>query len=126
VKTKNKTILCKVHAKSRFNKTIYIKEKDYYKIYVNKPPENGKANKAVIESLSKHFKISKQNIKIISGTTNKIKKISICLLITSFFIALSIFPRQNQSNPKPDIWTKIKSNKKKIIFGGTRGCSHVN
>ena len=36
------------------------------KIKVQTPPEDGKANKAVIKLLSKHFNVSKNKIKIVS------------------------------------------------------------
>ena len=48
-----------------------------FKIKVNQPPENGKANQEVIDLISKYFKIKKTTIKIISGelSRNKIVKI---------------------------------------------------
>ena len=49
------------------------------KVYVNAIRENGKANIAVIELLSKTFKIKKSAIKIVKGETsqNKIVEIEI-------------------------------------------------
>ena len=52
-------------------------EKDYLKVYVNAPAVDGKANKAVIELLSKHFRTQKKNISIISGEKSKNKSFSI-------------------------------------------------
>ncbi|MDD2907084.1 MAG: DUF167 domain-containing protein [Candidatus Gracilibacteria bacterium] len=40
-------------------------------------PENGKVNLEIIKFLSKELKISKDNIKIISGGTSRIKLIKI-------------------------------------------------
>ncbi|MDR1907097.1 MAG: DUF167 domain-containing protein [Puniceicoccales bacterium] len=37
------------------------------KVKVQVPPEDGKANKAVIQLLAKHFKVAKNRIKIVAG-----------------------------------------------------------
>ena len=42
-------------------------------VYVVQPPLEGKANKAVIEALAKHFKTKKSSIYLISGMKSKIK-----------------------------------------------------
>lgn len=42
-------------------------------IYVNAPPLEGKANKATIAALSEYFKISKSEVKLISGAQSKYK-----------------------------------------------------
>jgi uncharacterized protein YggU (UPF0235/DUF167 family) len=57
----------------RFSKR---KEKDLLgvlHIYVVQPPLKGKANKAAIEALAKHFKTKKSNIFLISGIKSKSK-----------------------------------------------------
>ena len=43
------------------------------KVYVNAPAIDGKANKAVIESLAKHYNIKNKNIEIIKGFKSKEK-----------------------------------------------------
>jgi len=48
-------------------------ENDYYEVKVCVPPEKGKANKRIIELLSKHLKIPKSKITIIRGDTSKEK-----------------------------------------------------
>lgn len=47
------------------------------KVKVHEVPENGKANKAIIELFSKTFKISKGSIEIVRGLTssNKLMRI---------------------------------------------------
>lgn len=50
---------------------------EYLKVYVTSVPENGKTNKYVIELLSKHYKIAKSRINILSGLTSKEKIIEI-------------------------------------------------
>lgn len=42
-------------------------------VYVNQPPLEGKANRAVIEALAEHFKVSRSWIKLIRGEKSKIK-----------------------------------------------------
>ena len=42
-------------------------------IYVNQPPVEGKANKAVIEALAKHFKTSKSKVVLTPGEKSKQK-----------------------------------------------------
>lgn len=48
-----------------------------FKVKVNAPPEKGKANKAVIELLSKYFGVKKSQITIIAGEKSRTKTISI-------------------------------------------------
>ncbi len=48
-------------------------EKNYYEIRVTVVPEKGKANKKVVELLSKHLKKPKSKIKLIKGETSKEK-----------------------------------------------------
>jgi hypothetical protein len=69
-------IKVKVKPNSRSNEMSEI-EKDYYEVKVSVPPEKGKANKKVIELLSKHFKIPKSKINIVSGELFKEKIIEI-------------------------------------------------
>lgn len=47
------------------------------KIKVNQPPEDGKANKAVIEVLAEYFKVKKSVISIIAGEVSRNKIIEI-------------------------------------------------
>ncbi len=42
-------------------------------VYVNQPPLEGKANKAVTEALAKHFKISKSKVSLLKGVKAKLK-----------------------------------------------------
>lgn len=46
-------------------------------VYVTEPPEDGKANKAMIELLAKHFKVSLSSIKILKGHFDRNKIINI-------------------------------------------------
>lgn len=66
----------KVITKSSSDK-IYL-ENEAIKVKIREIPEDGKANKAIINLLSKTFKIPKKNIEIIRGakSSNKILKIN--------------------------------------------------
>ena len=53
------------------------RENDILKIYIKEAPEKGKANRAVVRTLAKHFGTSQSNVKILVGhnTKNKIVQI---------------------------------------------------
>jgi uncharacterized protein len=55
-------------------------EKDLFgglHVYVNQPPLEGKANKAVAEALAEYFKVSKSKVILIRGEKSKQKVFSI-------------------------------------------------
>lgn len=56
-------------------KNEIINEGDITKIKITAQPIDGKANKALVEFLSKNFKIPKTSIKILKGETSKEKTI---------------------------------------------------
>jgi uncharacterized protein (TIGR00251 family) len=59
------------------SKTQVIKEKEWIKIKLTSPAQKGKANKQLIELLSKKLRLPKSKIKIVSGETSRDKQISI-------------------------------------------------
>lgn len=63
----------KISPNSKSNEIIL--EEDFAKIKITAQPIEGKANKALIEFLSKKFKIPKTSIKILKGETSKEKTI---------------------------------------------------
>ena len=50
---------------------------DTIHVYVNEPPQKGKANKAVIEKLAEFFNKPKSAISLVHGHTSKSKLIEI-------------------------------------------------
>jgi uncharacterized protein (TIGR00251 family) len=55
-------------------------EKDLFgalHVYVNQPPLEGKANKAVVEALAVYFKISKSKVILVRGEKSKQKVFNI-------------------------------------------------
>ena len=75
-KIKNNTILnIKVITKSSKNEIIF--DNDVIKVKITEIPENGKANKAIVDLFSKTFKIPKNKITIIKGLKSSNKTIKI-------------------------------------------------
>lgn len=46
-------------------------------VYVNAPPLEGKANKAVVEALTEYFKVKKSAVTLLSGHKSKNKRLEI-------------------------------------------------
>ena len=67
----------KIRISPNASKNEIIKSEDGVKIKITAQPIEGKANKAVVEFLSKEFKIPKSSIEIVKGTTSKEKTILI-------------------------------------------------
>ncbi len=57
------------------SKNEIIKEKDFIKVKITAQPIENKANKALIEFLSKKFKIPKTSVVIVKGETSKEKTV---------------------------------------------------
>ena len=72
------TISVKVIPKSSISKVEKLSEKEY-KVKLNSPPVDGKANKELIELLSGYFSVPKSNVIIQSGINTKNKLIKIIL-----------------------------------------------
>ncbi len=68
-------IKVKVIPNAKLNKIDKVD--DVYLVRVTAPPIEGRANKAVIELLAKHFKISKSKVDIIKGVASRIKIIDV-------------------------------------------------
>jgi uncharacterized protein (TIGR00251 family) len=69
-------IFVKVKPRAKNDSLIKINENNFL-VSVKAIPEKGKANEAVINLLAQYFKISKNNIKIISGLSSKNKIIEV-------------------------------------------------
>ncbi|MBT5346908.1 DUF167 domain-containing protein [bacterium] len=71
-------IRVKVIPNSSKNSIELMEDKITYKVKIKSLPEKGKANKELIEFLSKHYKVEKSKIVIKSGKQSQIKLIQIC------------------------------------------------
>ncbi len=49
----------------------------YLDVFLKEKPIAGKANQALIALLSSHFRVARENIRIVSGTSSRIKLIEI-------------------------------------------------
>ena len=65
----------KVKVITNANKNEVKREDANLKVYITQAPERGKANKKLIEVLSKHFQISKSDIELVRCEKSKFKTI---------------------------------------------------
>ncbi len=75
VKITDKGIIVNIKISPNAKKNEIIREGGNVKIKITAQPIDGKANKALIEFLSKYFKIPKTSIEILKGETSKEKTI---------------------------------------------------
>ena len=75
IKQTNEGLIVNIKISPNSSKNEIIKDGEIFKIKITAQPIEGKANKALIEFLSKTFKIPKTSIKILKGETTKEKTI---------------------------------------------------
>jgi uncharacterized protein (TIGR00251 family) len=75
IKDTNNGIIVNIKISPNSKKNEIIKTAEETKIKITAQPIDGKANKSLIEYLSKNFKIPKTSIKILKGETSKEKTI---------------------------------------------------
>jgi len=73
IKKVDEGIVVSLRISPNAKKNEIIKENDTVKVKITAQPVDGKANKALLEFLSKTFKIPKTSVKIIKGETSKDK-----------------------------------------------------
>ena len=69
-------ILVKIKPNSKKEKIEKINDANFL-IAVKEPPVDGKANKAIVKTLAKYFKVPSSTVSIASGHTSKQKIIEI-------------------------------------------------
>lgn len=76
---KEKVIYLRIKVNPGMEKTSVksIMDDETIKIDVSKAAERGKANEELLKFLAKEFKIDRNNVKIISGVSNRVKLIKI-------------------------------------------------
>jgi len=77
IKTTEEGLIINIKIVPNSSKNELIQESEFVKVKVTAQPIENKANKALIEFLSKLFKIPKTNIEILKGHTSKDKTILI-------------------------------------------------
>ena len=75
IKETNDGLIVNIKISPNSKKNEIINEGEFSKVKITAQPIDGKANKALIEYLSKNFKIPKTSIKILKGETSKEKTI---------------------------------------------------
>lgn len=70
-------ILLSIKISPNAHKNEFITNNNELKVKITAQPIDGKANKALIEFLSKSFKVPKSNFEIVKGETSKEKTILI-------------------------------------------------
>jgi len=61
----------------RAKKERIIEDNGLFKVYVNAPAVEGKANKAVVEALADHFGVKRKAVSIVSGERCREKVVKI-------------------------------------------------
>ena len=69
-------ITVKIKPNSKKEEIKKIDDKNFI-VAVKEPPVDGKANKALVKALAKHFKVSSSSVRIASGHASKQKIIEI-------------------------------------------------
>lgn len=69
------SLIIKIKISPNASKNEIIKTENDIKIKITAQPIENKANKALVEFLSKQFKVAKSNIEIVKGETSKEKTI---------------------------------------------------
>lgn len=70
-------LILQIRISPNASKNEIIKSEDVVKVKITAQPVDGKANKALVEFLSKQFKVPKTSIEIIKGETSKDKTLLI-------------------------------------------------
>ncbi len=73
IKQTDNGVIINIRISPNAKKNEIIKTQEITKIKITAQPIDGKANKCLIEFLSKFFKITKNSIKIVKGETSKDK-----------------------------------------------------
>ncbi len=76
---KQRNLLIKVRAGAKQNSIdglMTIDQKEYIKLSIKAPPIDGKANKEIIEFLSKELDLPKSTIEIVAGKVSSYKVLS--------------------------------------------------
>jgi uncharacterized protein (TIGR00251 family) len=76
-KGESQYIRVKVAPSSKHQKVKLMSDNLTYKVYIQAPPEKGKANKELIKFIAQSLNINSQKVKIISGEFSEIKLIKI-------------------------------------------------
>lgn len=77
MKAKKQPLLIKIRVVPNAKQNKIVEEKDRLKVYLNAPPVEGKANKALVEILAEHFNVRRSKITILRGQKGREKLIEV-------------------------------------------------
>ena len=69
-------IFVKAHTRSK-KPRVLKKDESHYEIWVNEVPEDGKANRAILEALKRELGVPMSRLSVVSGQTSKNKVIGV-------------------------------------------------
>ncbi len=72
-----KNMLLKVRVSPRASRNLVKEENGTLKVYLTRPAVDGLANQQLIESLSRHLKVKKYHLSIVSGAHSRNKVIKV-------------------------------------------------
>ncbi len=73
-----KTVYLSIKLQPNASKNEIVgQENEYIRIRVQSPPVDGKANKALIDFLSKELGVKKSQINIVTGQTSRLKRVQV-------------------------------------------------
>jgi uncharacterized protein len=75
--TKQTKMQIPVTVKFEKRKEKIVEENGQYFVYTKSLPQRGEANKEVIKEIAKYFKVTEEDVKIVRGSKNRKKTISI-------------------------------------------------
>ncbi|MEY4723839.1 MAG: hypothetical protein RLZZ324_1352 [Candidatus Parcubacteria bacterium] len=70
-------ITVKVRAGAKKRSIVPGKEPNTFSVHTPKAPEDGKANKDLVDIIAEHFHVPKSHVEIMRGHTNSVKQIKI-------------------------------------------------
>ncbi|MDD5131182.1 MAG: DUF167 domain-containing protein [bacterium] len=71
------TVTINIRVIPRAKKNLVKTEPGRLKVYLTAPPQDGKANKLLIEVLAEHFQVKKKQVHIIRGEKSQDKLVAI-------------------------------------------------
>ena len=77
IEQKNNSVIISINVHPNSSKRSIEVNEDTIEVYVNEPPDKGKANKAILKLLSKQLKIHTSQITLVKGLKAKKKIILI-------------------------------------------------
>jgi hypothetical protein len=69
-------IFVKAHPKAKKARVVK-KDETHYEVWVHEAPEDGKANRAVIEALSQEIGVTKSKFSVVAGQTGRNKVVEL-------------------------------------------------